>query len=40
MHIQFVEPTKQFSDIIVPRGGKNEIAMDIIIAKIKTFLKE
>ncbi len=39
MHIQFVEPTKQFADIIVPRGGKNEIAMDIIIAKIKTLLE-
>ncbi len=40
MHIQFVEPTKQFADIIIPRGGKNEIAMDILIAKIKSFLKE
>ncbi len=39
MHIQFVEPTKQFADIIIPRGGKNEIAMDIIIAKIKSILK-
>lgn len=40
MHIQFVEPTKQFADIIIPRGGKNEIAMDIIIAKIKTLLTD
>ena len=40
MHIQFVEPTKQFADIIIPRGGKNEIAMDIIIAKIKSLLNE
>ncbi len=40
MHIQFVEPTKQFADIIIPRGGKNEIAMDIIIAKIKSLLHE
>ena len=39
MHIQFVEPTKQFADIIIPRGGKNEIAMDIIISKIKSILK-
>ncbi len=38
MHIQFVEPTKQFADIIIPRGGKNEIAMDIIISKIKTLI--
>ena len=40
MHIQFVEPTKRFSDIIIPRGGKNEIAMDIIIAKIISLLNE
>ncbi len=40
MHIQFVEPTKQFADIIIPRGGKNEIAMDIIVAKIKSLLNE
>ena len=40
MHIQFVEPTKQFADIIIPRGGKNEIAMDIIIAKIKSILNQ
>ncbi|MGB9694498.1 MAG: uridine kinase [Caldisericaceae bacterium] len=39
MHIQFVEPTKQFADIIIPRGGKNEIAMDIIVAKIKSILR-
>jgi uridine kinase len=40
MHIQFVEPTKQFTDIIIPRGGKNEIAMDIIIAKIRTLIED
>ncbi len=40
MHTQFIEPTKQFADIIIPRGGKNEIAMDIIISKIKSLLNE
>jgi uridine kinase len=40
MHIQFVEPTKRFADIIIPRGGKNEIAMDIIMAKISSLLRE
>ena len=40
MHIQFVEPTKRFADIIIPRGGKNEIAMDIIMAKITSLLNE
>ena len=40
MHIQFVEPTKRFADLIIPRGGHNKIAMDIIISKIKSLLKE
>jgi uridine kinase len=38
MHIQFVEPTKRFADIIVPEGGKNMVAMDIIEAKIQVLL--
>ena len=40
MHIQFVEPTKRFADIIIPRGGHNKVAMDIIIAKIKSILHQ
>jgi len=40
MHIQFVEPTKRFADIIVPEGGKNMVAMDIIKAKIQVLLQE
>lgn len=40
MHIQFVEPTKRFADIIVPEGGKNIVAMDIIKAKIQVLLQE
>jgi len=39
MHIQFVEPTKRFADIIVPEGGKNMVAMDIIKLKYKCFSK-
>jgi len=39
MHIQFVEPTKRFADIIVPEGGKNMVAMDIIKLKYKCFCK-
>jgi len=30
MHIQFIEPTKHFADIIVPQGGKNLVAIDIL----------
>lgn len=40
MHEQFVEPYKKYADIIVPRGGKNEIAMDMLIHRIKAILAE
>ncbi|WP_349403911.1 uridine kinase [Clostridium perfringens] len=38
MHNQFTEPTKKFSDIIIPEGGHNKVAIDIIVAKIKEVL--
>jgi uridine kinase len=34
-HLQFVEPSKRYADIIVPRGGHNAIAIEMIVAKIK-----
>ena len=34
MHLQFVEPSKRYADVIVPRGGHNAIAIEMIIAKI------
>jgi uridine kinase len=34
-HIQFIEPTKQFADIIVPQGGNNTVAIDILSRFIK-----
>ena len=34
MHLQFVEPSKRYADIIVPRGGHNEVAVEMIVAKI------
>lgn len=37
MFLQFIEPSKQYADIIVPRGGKNRIAIDILKAKINQF---
>lgn len=39
MHIEFVEPSKRFADIIVPEGGFNMIAIDMIITKIYDILK-
>ena len=38
MHIQFVEPTKKYADIIVPEGGQNKVAVDILRTKIMTLL--
>ena len=37
-HDQFIEPYKKYSDIIIPEGGQNEVAIDIVITKIKTQL--
>jgi uridine kinase len=34
MHLQFVEPSKRYADVIVPRGGHNAVAIEMIIAKI------
>jgi len=35
MHLQFVEPSKRYADVIVPRGGHNPIAVQMIVAKIQ-----
>lgn len=39
-HDQFIEPYKKYADIIIPEGGKNEVAIDIVIAKIRSELQE
>lgn len=39
MFLQFIEPSKQYADIIVPRGGKNRIAIDVLKAHIARLLK-
>jgi uridine kinase len=35
MHLEFVEPSKRYADVIVPRGGHNEVAIAMIVAKIR-----
>lgn len=40
MHIQFIEPTKRYADIIVPQGGENHIAIDILSSRVKMHLSE
>jgi uridine kinase len=38
MHLEFVEPSKRYADVIVPRGGHNKIAIEMIVAKIQRRL--
>ena len=40
MHEQYVEPSKKFADIIVPEGGKNLVALDMITGRIRRHLEE
>ncbi|MDF2904308.1 MAG: uridine/cytidine kinase [Bacillus sp. (in: firmicutes)] len=40
MHNQFIEPTKRYADIIVPEGGHNHVAIDLMVTKIKTILEQ
>lgn len=40
MYLQFIEPSKRYADIIIPQGGKNIVAIDILTAKAKSLLKE
>jgi len=40
MHLQFIEPTKRYADIIVPQGGENDIAIDILASRIKLNLEK
>jgi len=38
MHLEFVEPSKRYADIIVPEGGRNDVAMDMIVARLESLL--
>ncbi len=39
MYLQFIEPSKRYADIIIPRGGENRIAIDLIKAKMRELLQ-
>jgi len=36
MHLQFVEPTKRYADVIIPEGGFNRVAIELLIARLKS----
>lgn len=39
MHLEFVEPSKRWADVIIPKGGENVVAIDMVATKIRTMLK-
>jgi len=39
MHLQFIEPTKRYADIIIPQGGNNKVAVDILVRVIESKIK-
>jgi uridine kinase len=40
MHLEFVEPSKRYADIIVPQGGHNLVAVDMLVTKVRSVLAE
>jgi len=40
MHLEFVEPSKRYAHLIVPEGGRNQVAMEMIISRIHKLLDE
>ena len=40
MYHQFIEPTKRYADIIVPEGGENQVAIDILVTKVRDIISK
>jgi uridine kinase len=38
MHLEFVEPSKRYADVIIPEGGFNTAALDMVVARIEALL--
>ena len=38
MHMEFIEPSKRFADVIIPEGGYNEVGIDLVIQKIRSLV--
>ncbi len=39
MHLDFVEPSKRYADIIIPRGGQNRVAIEMLVARVQAALE-
>jgi len=40
MHLEFVEPSKRYADVIIPEGGLNTVALDMVVARVEALLRE
>jgi uridine kinase len=40
MHLQFVEPSKRYADLVIPEGGYNAVAIDLLKTKVRSLLRE
>ena len=40
MHLAFVEPSKRHADVIIPEGGENRIAIELVVGRIRHHLTE
>ena len=40
MHLEFVEPSKRYANVIIPEGGFNEVAVEMVAARIRGLLEE
>ncbi|MDA0242330.1 MAG: uridine kinase [Chloroflexi bacterium] len=38
MHLQFVEPSKRYADVIIPQGGRNQIAIGMVVSRLRELL--
>ncbi len=38
MHLEFVEPSKRHADVIIPRGGQNQVAIDMVLARVQSLI--
>ena len=39
MHLQFVEPSKRRADLIIPEGGENRVALDLVVSKLRSIIE-
>ena len=40
MHLKFVEPSKRFADVIIPNGGLNKVAMEMVVSRLHALLPD